>query len=684
MATMRFFPMVFGIVILFVNANCVKSLSDDVIVEPTKLWRFLGNNEEAVQQRFRENIEEFSVGDIECLRYCIESKTSDDASHILHLTWKLRSKQEAEMGSTAIVDKDITSQIMHEKSMMPSHSRNQCTFSIVIACEIPQKIGDNFTYIEKKFIKSLKPNLEVLEYSIDNTSPTLNFVNERIVDKSNLMNKTEVDFYVEPNQAEVSAIVLGNISQIDLKIPIHGPPVGVSTTEKSAVAAPRLTVALSRMRDNRTALRLNVLNPPPGGWRIGLEGMDMKRFVVTSSVIPEFTSSEVKYLNVLPANGGQLSALEHDDSQLSKKIGISSRQIQVEDKLEERSARSTRADDISARMIYNQMPENQERQRPFRFPKNDMSVLDPRNISIRLNTDQIEDRMIDREAIELDDFTRYLNDELPIKKYLIVELSPSTSLIANPNTIHRVTFDITNNHVITLPHYIEARSTTFRILGIRPVFGFVEIAPGQTVTVAVDVQMPPVISAPIVDTITLRVQGTESVEKTANIYVRALGSRVYDDARPDIYFYFNNNCAGRTSADKCLKSYWSVDITVQDSGSGLKSVASTPKGIYSRSQYISGTTSPVYLYYSSNCCNRVLVVTATDVSGNVYSKRIDVGVWYNLMEGEVAAIVIGTLFIILLITLIVLSILYCVNQRKSHNLPYSQRYGSRSAPSRTE
>lgn len=72
-------------------------------------------------------------------------------------------------------------------------------------------------------------------------------------------------------------------------------------------AEPRLTLALSRMRvdeeNTMTALRLNVLNPPPGGWKIGLKGMDVKRIVVTSAVIPEFTSSETSAFEFSAGNG---------------------------------------------------------------------------------------------------------------------------------------------------------------------------------------------------------------------------------------------------------------------------------------------------------------------------------------------------------------------------------------------
>lgn len=57
---------------------------------------------------------------------------------------------------------------------------------------------------------------------------------------------------------------------------------------------------------------------------------------------------------------------------------------------------------------------------------------------------------------------------------------------------------------------------------------------------------------------------------------------------------------------------------------GLKSVTSSPRGIYPTSQYVSGTSSPVYLYYSNNCCHRVVEVTATDISENIRTVRIDV------------------------------------------------------------
>ncbi|XP_008214637.1 uncharacterized protein LOC103317710 [Nasonia vitripennis] len=672
-----------GVLMIVVN-DCART--SEVDVRPTKMWRFLGNNDEAVLQRFRENIDEFSVGRIKCLRYCIQSRSiTDQSPHVLHLIWKLGMKHTSEMGSAAISDRDFTPEILQGKSIKSDDSwnlRSKCTFSIVIGCELSRGLEDNVSKVEKNFIKSLQPNLEG---SDDNGSSTLNFVSEKLVDKSGLTNATEIEFSVQPDQAEISAIILGNVSKIDLKMPIGNDASLGSTTRTTP---PRLTLATSRMP---VGLRLNVLNPPPGGWRLGVDGGEGYRLIVTSALVPAFFEGRDS-LDRLVDDGMRVAALEAEDPQtMHKDAGISSRQIRVLDENREQldvfnDPESNR--EFSDSMIADgQSLDGQVEPKSFRFPevKNDVDMMDTStNFTSRMNTDLIEDRMIDRGSLELDDLTRSNSNELPIKKHLMVDLNPSTNLIANPGTIHQVTFDITNNHILTIQHYFVPKSSFFRIVSVRPPSDSIVIPPGQTISVRVYIQVPPTVSESVLNTVSLQVQGIEALEKTANIYVRSAGSRVFDDVRPTIYYYFNNNCAGRTNAEKCLKSYWSVDITIQDSESGLKSVTSTPRGAYPRSQYVSGTSSPVYFYYSNNCCSRVLEISATDVSGNVYSRRIDVGEWYNLTEGEIAAVVVGVLFIILLIILIVISILYCTNRRSSHDLPYSQRYGSRSAPRSSE
>lgn len=51
--------------------------------------------------------------------------------------------------------------------------------------------------------------------------------------------------------------------------------------------------------------------------------------------------------------------------------------------------------------------------------------------------------------------------------------------------------------------------------------------------------------------------------------------------------------------------------------------------------------------------------------------------WNNLSEAEIAAITVGALMALLFIIAITVLIIYCIRKRKSHDLPYTQRYGSR-------
>jgi len=40
--------------------------------------------------------------------------------------------------------------------------------------------------------------------------------------------------------------------------------------------------------------------------------------------------------------------------------------------------------------------------------------------------------------------------------------------------------------------------------------------------------------------------------------------------KPTIEYSFNSNCAGKLDKDRCEKTFWSADITVQDYDSGKK------------------------------------------------------------------------------------------------------------------
>ncbi|XP_070154402.1 uncharacterized protein [Polyergus mexicanus] len=276
-------------------------------------------------------------------------------------------------------------------------------------------------------------------------------------------------------------------------------------------------------------------------------------------------------------------------------------------------------------------------------------------------------------------FARNIGNSFERRKILL-EINAKSNLIAAPGTTHRVLFDVTNNCVLPVRYAIRARSLPFRIFSIMPTFLW--LYPGQTTNVAVDIVVP-LDTQDTVNTLTLSIDGTEIPEKTVYVYVQNAISKSIDNVKPIVDYTFNSNCAGKLDKDRCEKTFWSVDINVQDSDSGLKRVISTPNGLYLRTKFISGTKDRVTFFYSSTCCSTTATITAIDVSDNEYSRSIDVTAWDNLSQGEIAAIVLGALLLLFLIILLIIAIIYCVSRRSSHDLPYTQRYGSR-PPVRSE
>ncbi|XP_014485039.1 PREDICTED: uncharacterized protein LOC106749772 isoform X2 [Dinoponera quadriceps] len=272
-------------------------------------------------------------------------------------------------------------------------------------------------------------------------------------------------------------------------------------------------------------------------------------------------------------------------------------------------------------------------------------------------------------------------EDIFARQKILIEVNPESSLLAVPGRIHTIFFDLTNNCVLTVRYAVRATSSSFRIYNIRP--PYVWLYPGQTNYVAVDVVVPAGIRQDTINTLTLFVDGTEISEKTVYLYVQDSSAKITDNVKPTIEYSFNSNCAGNLNKGRCEKTFWSADITIQDSDSGLKSVTSTPNKIYPRTDFISGTKNSVTFYYLSTCCSTIATVTATDLLNNQHSRNIDVTEWDNLSQGEIAAIVVGALFLLFLLILLIVAIVYCVRKRNGHDLPYTQRYGSR-PPARSE
>ncbi|XP_015437906.1 PREDICTED: uncharacterized protein LOC107193045 [Dufourea novaeangliae] len=261
------------------------------------------------------------------------------------------------------------------------------------------------------------------------------------------------------------------------------------------------------------------------------------------------------------------------------------------------------------------------------------------------------------------------------EKQMLIDVNRNSNLIAAPGSVHRVVFDVMNNCILPVRYGFRVKSTPFRVYNLQPTYAW--IYPGQMSNVAVDIIIPDNTAPDTANTITLFIQGTEIREKSAYLYVQGSLSKLTDDVKPKIEYSFNNNCAGKLDKNRCYKSRWSMDITIQDYESGLKRVISSPNEIYPHTEFISGTRSPIIFYYSATCCDTTTKITAIDLLNNYNTITLDVTAWNNLSEAQIAAITVGALLLLLLIILIIILIIYCVRRRKSLDLPYTQRYGSR-------
>ncbi|XP_046749912.1 uncharacterized protein LOC124413408 [Diprion similis] len=296
-----------------------------------------------------------------------------------------------------------------------------------------------------------------------------------------------------------------------------------------------------------------------------------------------------------------------------------------------------------------------------------------------------EDKAEPREALELEDMrlaSLTAIEQATRLETTTIEITAETSLVGRPGSVSRLIFRITNNYPLTIRHYFQAKSNSLNVIYLQPRNSWIQS--GQSLSVVADVLVPSSATDSTTGTVSLVVQGIDSVEKSAYLYVRQTGSTISDTNKPTITHTFNNNCAGKLESGTCANSLWSVNVTIQDSDSGLQRVTSSPNGIRATTTFISGTKSSTKFQYAATCCQTSVVVTAYDLLGNSNSRTIDVTAWDNLSESQIAAIVLGALLLLLIIVAIVLVIICCIRRRKkSQDLPYTQRYGSR-PPARAE
>ncbi|XP_035733718.1 uncharacterized protein LOC118446779 isoform X1 [Vespa mandarinia] len=529
---------------------------------------------------------------------------------------------------------------------------------------------------------------------IDNYNDNADFTPEKeLIQRINSSGYEEIKFEVNKSTIEIHIVVNGNLSCIGIEIPIGN---------EWYNTAP-ITLLLARKNDT-DEMEIVALNAPPGGWFLKLtgEGASKYSFLVKKikrkidkkdlkldedrSLMWHHNDTDSEY-RIVSNTSYEETQSRFDNVEVFDEPSEASRLIILNDESSEFSETRNKRNEIE-KDVENfhdalssiQIEENEKIQ---------LKSFNDRSSKIIFENDGVQQTNVNVSNVmkninkqeHLNEFARLGDDEKEEKRRIIVKLNENSNLFVRPGTIHRIVFDVTNNHYQTIRCDFKVRSLPLIVFNIQPIFTW--IFAGRTINVFVDVEVPRRTSQDVINTLTLYVQGSEIMEKSVYLYVEGNFPNIVDDTKPAIEYMFNNNCAGKLSKEKCTKSRWSVDIRIQDSESGLKNVKSSPNEIYPRTDFISGTRNPVTFYYSATCCSTQAKITATDLKNNYNTYTIDVTAWNNLSEGEIAAITVGALLILLLIILIIVIIVFCVRKRKSHDLPYTQRYGSR-APARAE
>ncbi|XP_014272090.1 uncharacterized protein [Halyomorpha halys] len=151
-------------------------------------------------------------------------------------------------------------------------------------------------------------------------------------------------------------------------------------------------------------------------------------------------------------------------------------------------------------------------------------------------------------------------------------------------------------------------------------------------------------------------------EVTQEVYYYT-GIQKSDSSRPTITYTTSGDCIGYLQPKLCHDIIWKSDISIQDVDSGLLIINSEPPGIILKKKFIVGTKDVVSGYYTANCCQTKLDITATDVYGNENTITIDIErTW--LTTGEIASISLGAILLVILIIAVIVCIIYCCKKRR--------------------
>jgi len=106
-----------------------------------------------------------------------------------------------------------------------------------------------------------------------------------------------------------------------------------------------------------------------------------------------------------------------------------------------------------------------------------------------------------------------------------------------------------------------------------------------------------------------------------------------------------------------------LESALNNGDAGLLSISMKPDGRFIGEDFPVGTNQSVQVERMVSCCTTGVDITAVDVRGNRKTCRAD-QYWVYLRPGEIAAVVLGALFLLLIIIIVIVLIVRCCKRRK--------------------
>ncbi|XP_037045802.1 uncharacterized protein LOC119081167 [Bradysia coprophila] len=496
---------------------------------------------------------------------------------------------------------------------------------------------------------------EIIRVTEESLGPSGNLGLVTLVLRNNLHGSKEIELPIDSTVSDLKIKLNGNVETATLATP-SGEFVDLLDTKsvRTFSFGSMLTVAKELNGQYDYEIRLHLVGQRTGLYAIQItDGADENNTETTYSVAVDaiYSSNFAEEVNDYPNE----QLVEISWQEVDNNAHLQRSQRLVSDELSAEEPQPTESDAENVDLF--ESPEF--RPRHFQFPKTEedgqIDTLDETNATL---SNEIDD-MMGRNTLQA------------VTK---IELGVQSQLLASPGQTVQIYYEVTNLREEPTFHNFQVVDEKRFLRALTPMSMW--LAAGQTQSAIVTVYIPPNAQIGDKDKITFTSQGVGLASQAATLTVTS-STAIQDTRQPSMWWGFGSRCEGRTGAGQCASSVWSLEVSTQDTDTGILRVQSRPAGIIVRNAFTAGTNNEVKATYTSSCCTTRVTITSYDLAGNQRSHTVDV-TEFILNEASIAAIALGVVLLVILICLAIGLIVWCCKRRKaSRELPVYRSRGER-------